>query len=165
MAVKDSSFTKQDLHDLFRYENGKLFWKTINSGRRIDVEAGWLDKLGYRYIGLGRKTYRSYHLIYMMFYGYLPKLIDHIDGNPLNNQVENLREASSLQNSWNQKKRCTNTSGVKGISWSKKNSRWVARCMINYKSHFVGSFESIDSAEEAIKAFRVIKQGQFARHL
>lgn len=165
MAVKDSSFTKQDLHDLFRYENGKLFWKTINSGRRIDVEAGWLDKLGYRYIGLGRKTYRAYHLIYMMFYGYLPKLIDHIDGNPLNNQVENLREASSLQNSWNQKKRCTNTSGVKGISWSKKNSRWVARCMINYKSHFVGSFESIDSAEKAIKAFRVIKQGQFARHL
>lgn len=165
MAAKNFSLTKECLHDLFRYEDGKLFWKQLDTGRRIDVEAGWIDKLGYRYIGLERKTYRAYHLIYMMFYGHMPRLIDHIDGNPLNNKIENLREASSLQNSWNQKKRCTNTSGIKGISWSKKNNKWVARCMINYKSHFVGSFSSIDCAEDAIKAFRIEKQGQFARHI
>jgi hypothetical protein len=164
MDIKNSNLTQELLHQNFRYEDGKLYWKFVHTGRRTDIEAGWHDNLGYRYIGFGRKTYRSYHLIYMMFHGYLPKLIDHKDGNPANNRIENLREASFEQNSWNQKKRCTNTSGIKGVCWNKKAQKWVARCRFKEKDHFLGLFTDIEKAEQALKDFREENHKEFARH-
>ena len=82
-------------------------------------------------LGLKEKRTKAHRLIYLMHHGYLPKIVDHIDGNPKNNQIENLREALMIENVWNQKKRSTNTTGVKGISYSKKANKYTARCMSN----------------------------------
>jgi len=99
-----------------------------------------------------------------MHHGYMPKYIDHIDNNPSNNRIENLRPTSSMQNSWNQKTRKTNTSGHKGICWSKNAQKWTARCMINGKSKFLGQYENITQAIEIVRKFREENQGDFARH-
>jgi hypothetical protein len=164
MVFTDSKITKELLHQLFRYEDGKLFWIKSPNNQRINVEAGWNTKLGYRHVYVKGKTYRSYHIIYMMFHGHLPRLIDHIDGNPSNNKIENLREASTMQNCWNQKNRVTNTSGIKGISWSDRYQAWMARCMVNYKSHFLGRHKNLEDAVKVLKEFRTKAHGEFARH-
>jgi uncharacterized protein YigA (DUF484 family) len=79
--------------------------------------------------------------------GYLPDLIDHIDGNKLNNRIENLREASKQENCQNQKVRLTNSSGVKGVSWHKANKKWIVAVCKNYKSYYCGTFEDKELAE------------------
>ena len=53
--------------------------------------------------------------------------IDHINGNRNDNRFDNLRLATDSQNIRNQKKRKTNTSGFKGVGWSKQNKKWRSR--------------------------------------
>lgn len=84
---------------------------------------------------LGRKLKRSEH-------------IDHIDGNGLNNQRDNLRLATPSQNAMNRPKQNNNTSGYKGVSWSKKSGKWIAKIKVNGKSIYLGSFDSIEDAYE-----------------
>lgn len=67
--------------------------------------------------------------------------VDHIDGNPLNNQRSNLRLATSRQNKCNRGPRKDNKSGYKGVSWHKQRKKWTAR--IKYKDvyKYLGLFD------------------------
>jgi len=163
MATNDFILSKEELQKYFEYRDAKLYWKVKGSGILKD-ECGWLDKLGYRSIGFKRKTYKAHRLVFLLHHGYLPKCIDHIDGNPLNNAIENLREAKLIENSWNQKKRITNTTGVKGVSFAKKSKKYTARCMLDGVSYFLGEFVEINKAKNVLIEFRNKTQGNFARH-
>ena len=59
------------------------------------------------------------------------KQTDHINGDGLDNQKGNLREANSSQNNWNKDVNKNNTSGLKGVYWNKQRSNWKAQ--IGYK--------------------------------
>jgi hypothetical protein len=90
--------------------------------------------------------------------------IDHIDGNSSNNRIENLRGVTGSQNQWNRKKSVNNTSGIKGINWDKQKSKWVSRVMVNYKSIFLGRFDTLEEATVAVENAREKYHGEFARH-
>jgi hypothetical protein len=60
----------------------------------------------------------------MMQYGYLPKEIDHINCNKLDNRIENLREVNRTQNRYNINSYKNNTSGIKGVSWKADLRKW-----------------------------------------
>ena len=75
--------------------------------------------------------------------------IDHIDGNPSNNQKSNLRFATSSQNKINRGPKKNNKSGYKGVSWHKQRKRWTARIMINDKYKHLGLFDDILDAVNA----------------
>jgi len=66
-------------------------------------------------------------LIFLYHHGYLPKFVDHIDGNKKNNRIENLREATKSQNAMNQKVSTRNTSGIKGVMWHKRDKKWFVQ--------------------------------------
>ncbi len=67
------------------------------------------------------------------------KMIDHINGNGLDNRRCNLRESSYKENCKNKKKRNSTTSSkYKGISWITRNKRWMAGIMVNYKKIHLG---------------------------
>ncbi len=69
--------------------------------------------------------------------------IDHIDGNGLNNQRNNLRLVTSVQNQMNIRKRGNNfTSSYKGVYWNKERKKWQVGIRINNKSIFLGRFNS-----------------------
>ena len=95
------------------------------------------------------------------------KTYDHINRNPLDNRKENFRPATVQENIRNSSISKNNTSGVKGISWSKRDSVWRAYIMIDYKQKCLGSYKN---KEDAIRArLQAEKQyfGEFApqRHL
>lgn len=89
--------------------------------------------------------------------------VDHINGDGLDNRRANLRVCSHAENQKNVKKPTTNTSGYKGVAWSKHHLRWKAEIRANGKRIHLGTF---DTAEEAAAAYdTAAKQmhGEFAR--
>jgi len=157
--------TKDFLHDTLAYVDGNLIWKK-SIGRLAKKEriAGTITDNGYLNICLLGKIYKLHRIIFFYHYGYFPKVVDHIDGNKLNNKIENLRQASIAENAWNSKKRITNKSGVKGISWDKKSNKWRASCTVNYKQNNLGLFEDIEEAKKVLIQFRNKNHKEFAKH-
>ena len=76
---------------------------------------------------------------------------DHINHNRLDNRKINLRPVTSHQNAMNMGKKITNTSGVTGVRQEKtvKLPRWIATITYNYKSYWLGSYETFDDAVKA----------------
>jgi hypothetical protein len=98
-----------------------------------------------------------------MHTGTWPKLLDHIDGNGINNRLENLREATSSQNAHNMRKSRRNTSGFKGVSKHKATGSWQANIALNGKQRFLGLFDTAKAASEAYDAAAEKLHGEFAR--
>lgn len=91
--------------------------------------------------------------------------VDHKNGNTLDNRRENLRLATTSQNSINQKLRRDNTSGVKGVYWDKKNKKFKAQISLHGKAKSLGRFST---KEEAAYAYAVASEhlhGEFRRSI
>jgi HNH endonuclease/AP2 domain len=86
----------------------------------------------------------------------LGMVIDHINGNTLDNREENLRVIKQKENLQNQKGAHSNnrTSGIRGVCWNKKDQRWRAQCNVNKKGYFLGNFKTKEEAAEVVKEFR-----------
>lgn len=91
------------------------------------------------------------------------RVIDHIDGNGLNNQKSNLRICTQKQNMLNQKLRSKNTSGFKGVHFCNREKKWVAAIAIDKKKKFLGYFKTKEEAHDVwvLKAKEV--RGEFYR--
>jgi len=83
---------------------------------------------------------------------------DHIDRNELNNLESNLRPATQQQNTQNKSIQKNNTSGIVGVSWSKKNQKWIAYIGFNNAHKYLGSFYN---KEDAIVARLCAEQKYF----
>jgi hypothetical protein len=62
--------------------------------------------------------------------------LDHKDGNVFNSKIANLREATNLQNFWNQRLFSSNNSGVSGVHWNKRSEKWYVRIVVNILNLF-----------------------------
>lgn len=89
-------------------------------------------------------------------------IVDHIDGNPLNNQKKNLRICSKLDNTRNRRKYISNTSGYKGVHFQKANSKWEASIQINNKNIHIGYFETSEEAATAYDEASKKYHGKFS---
>jgi hypothetical protein len=90
------------------------------------------------------------------------KLTDHRDRNGLNNQLHNLRPATSSQNGHNRPKNKRNKSGYKGVFFSNTYHKWYAKIMVNGKSHVLGSFQTPEEGALAYNAAAKLLVGEFA---
>ena len=91
------------------------------------------------------------------------KGIDHIDGNGLNNQRNNLRKATHQENMMNRQSNKNSSSQFKGVHWYERTNKWQARITFNQKRISLGYFTSeIDAAKtynkKALELF-----GEFAK--
>lgn len=92
------------------------------------------------------------------------KMIDHIDGNSLNNQKKNLRIATNSQNCKNREKNRNNTSGYKGVFWHKKSNKWITDIGVNGKKIHLGLFENPLEAYKAYCEACIKYHGKFANY-
>lgn len=91
------------------------------------------------------------------------QVVDHINGNKLDNRFSNLRLCTNAQNARNQKIRSNNTSGFKGVSWDKSHRKYHAYIKVNYRRKHLGYFDDIVDAKNAYIAGTVKYHGEFAR--
>jgi len=158
--------TKDYLHQLFEYKDGHLYWKvTLNNRGKVGKKAGSPRNWGYEIIGINGKMYLKHRLIFMMFKGYFPKKIDHIDGNPKNSKIENLREATDAENSYNAKTRKDNKSGCKNVFWHKHAKKWSVVVKANNKVVFRKNLDNLELADLVAQEARDKFHKNFARHI
>ena len=158
--------TKELLHKLFEYKDGILYWKEHKAMNKVKAgsEAGTKKSDGRIVISIDYKMYKAHRLIFLYHHGYLPNLIDHIDGNNLNNRIENLREANKSQNALNSKLSKSNKSGVKGVFWHKRDKKWCVKFQVNGTQKYFGTYHDIDVAKFVVEAMRCKYHGNFANH-
>ena len=139
------------LHDLFEYADGKLFWRVNRGCVHAGDEAGTLQKTGAAknriYITVNGKKHLLHRVIWFLHHNEVPEFLDHIDGNSLNNKIENLRPATKAQNAMNRKVRADSLTGVKGIM--KKGKKFGASIYLNNKPVYLGTFETAELAKAA----------------
>lgn len=124
---------KIDLEDV---EKVQLLKWVINTGNR---------KMHYAYNNKGLLLHR-----YVMD-APKGKDVDHIFGDTMDNRKSQLRICSRSENMSNSKHYANNTSGHRGVTWYKKNSKWMAYIMINYKHKNLGYYDEIEDAVAARK--------------
>lgn len=90
-------------------------------------------------------------------------IIDHIDGNPLNNQRSNLRTCNRKQNSQNSARYSSNKTGYKGVYFDKQMKKFRARIVIDGKSKHIGLYNTVEEAGKAYDAEALKAFGEFAR--
>ena len=91
------------------------------------------------------------------------EIVDHINGNGLDNRKENLRIVTKRENSINSKTQSNNTSGVKGVAFDKSRNKWIVQIMIDKKSKNLGRFDNFEDAVQARKDAEKLYYGEFAR--
>jgi len=150
--------------ELFEYRDGALYWRVcLNSRAPIGSEAGSYNPHNKRRnVRVEGKLYYTHRLIYLMHHGYTPLEVDHIDTNRHNNNIENLRAATSAQNQRNKPIQRNNTSGHKNIR--RNNGKWVVELKVNGKPKYFGRFEDLELAILVASEARDKYHGEFARH-
>ena len=153
--------TQADLKNLVNYADGQLLAKINSKQRKAGKALGTLTPKGYLLARVQGQLHRVHRLVFLYHHGYMPIQVDHIDGNRINNKIENLREATSAQN--NQNRMATGDSKIKGVVWHKQSKKWVASICVNRKSVHLGSFGKIEDAAQVATDARKKLHGEFAR--
>jgi len=91
------------------------------------------------------------------------KCVDHIDGNKLNNKLENLRWATPSENLMNKKKKGNTTSIYKGVYCDKRTNKWISRVNINGTSMWYGTHNTENEAGIAYNNKAIELFGTFAK--
>jgi hypothetical protein len=154
------------IQENFRYEGGFLYRTTNRGGEKVGSVAGWLTECNgrpYRKMSINGKTAYVHHIIFLLHHGFLPKYIDHKDGDSTNNKIENLRSATQSQNMANSTMKSSNTSGYKGVTFRKDTGKWQAALMVNGRHISLGSHVTKEEARDAYFFGSQKHFGEFAK--
>jgi len=165
--------TQQILKHLFTYcEDGTLIRNYPAAGKNngIGTVIGRIPKpitRNNRYVTttVFGKHYSVHKLIYMFHYGEMPKQLDHINTNSIDNRIENLRPVTKSENARNRKLMSNNTSGFKGVSWNKNTQKWFVYVNVDKKRKNIGYFEDLELADLVATEARDKYHGKYANHI
>lgn len=148
--------TQSQIIDLFEYRDGRLYW------RKNKKRAGYITPQGYLRIGHNYESTFAHRLIFILHHGYSPEFVDHIDGDKLNNRIENLRAVTRSQNQCNARLRKDSFTGLKNVT--RHRNKWQVRIRFNNKLTHIGTFDDLELAEFVASEYRDKYHGEFARH-
>jgi hypothetical protein len=151
---------------------GNLIWreKHGNTGESRRWNARYAGKIagsvanhGYVMIRLDGKDYLAHRVIFAIVNNRWPAdMLDHVNGDILDNSIENLRECTRSQNSMNSM-RAHGASKCKGVAWSAQHGKWRAYITKDKKRKHLGLYDNERDAAQAYDAAALNEFGQFAR--
>ena len=149
--------TLDRLKELAHYDpaTGQFVLRQHRKGttRKIGDVLGSKKKPGYLEACFDQRIYLLHRLAYFYMTGEVPQIIDHINGNGMDNRWDNLRLVTHQQNMENIKKmRPDNTTGYRGVH--KWHGKYRAKIVVNKKQIHLGTFST---AEEAAKAYEAAR--------
>ncbi len=156
--------TKEKALEMFEYADGKLIRKQNSSTAKAGDVAGSKESNGYLRVRIDNHKYLIHQVIFLMHYGYLPKTIDHINRIKDDNRIENLREATVKQNSYNSALEVKSKSGIKNVQWIKHMDKWQVRMRLDKSNKVIGYFKDKELAELVAIEARSKYHGQFANN-
>lgn len=136
----------------FDFQTGRMFWKARPTarpqwnGRYAGKEAFTGNSYGYKQGAIFGKLYLAHKVIFAAAYDEWPDLIDHINQDPSDNRLENLRAANKSTNAYNSKIRGDNRSGATGVSWFQRRQCWRAYLTKMGRQIHLGYFPTLEAA-------------------
>lgn len=164
--ARPSELTAEVLRSMLHYNplTGDFFWRVRVGNVLIGTKAGYGQShhAGRRMIRLtiGGKKYHCYNarLAWLYIYGReAAGVVDHINGDPTDDRIANLREATQQQNLVNMRYRGNTVSGLKGVVPHRK--KWHA----HLSGKYIGTFATAEEAHAAYMAEATRLHGEFAR--
>lgn len=142
----------------FETDRDHKIWNSKHSGSEILNP----DKKGYLYLNLKGKRYPLHALAWLYAHGVYKSMLDHKNGIVSDNRLVNLRPSTHKQNVRNQKLKRSNTSGFKGVSFSKQKGKWRSQIRTDSGRVHLGFFSSKVKAAKAYDNAAVKFHGEFA---
>ncbi len=165
-----SDITAEYVRDRLAYdpESGALLWKESATQqlawnrRYAGKQAGSLSAKGYYSIGLDDRRYAAHRVIWLLVHGEWPAgEVDHINGNPSDNRLANLRSATRSENVSNTRVKDGTETGLKGVKRARRKYR--AQCSVRGVCYHLGVFATPEEAKRARDAFAEKAHGEFFR--
>ncbi len=159
--------TQEYLKSILYYneDTGNFTWLDTKNARQRGC-VGWFaggKASDYIRIGVNGKSHMAHRLAWLYVTGSWPEdEIDHINNVGEDNRFSNLRCCSHAENMRNFKTYSNNLLGVKGVR--KRGNRYEARIQVEGKPSFLGSFKTIEEAEQVIRLAREEHHGEFCNH-
>ena len=94
------------------------------------------------------KMFLAHRVIWFLVHGVWPDTIDHINGDPSDNRLINLRNVTQADNARNMKRSKLNKSGITGVR-QEPSGNWSAHIGEGGKSRRIGTFPTIEMAAQA----------------
>lgn len=141
-----------------------LFVYDPQSGALVRKSKGKSVGTGYKkraMVNIDGNIVSLHRVIWLYMTGEWPKQVDHINGNPLDNRWENLRNATNTENSRNSRKPKNNTSGYKGVSFIPRLNKYRATIMVNRRSLHLGCYYC---PKEAAAAYNTAAKEHFGEY-
>ena len=155
------------IRQCFHYNGKNLIWSTARPRDHYSRDhdhtrymnhlsgtaVGSKDRDGYLVTNIGKhydyRTYRVHRLVWLVAYGAWPAgVIDHINGNKLDNRLENLRDVTNKENLRNARIGKRNSTGVVGV-YKLKGGRWLAAIGVDGKLKHIGQYGTKEEAAMA----------------
>lgn len=157
--------TQARVRELFDYrDDGALIWKvSLGNRAKAGTRAGSVRQHGYFNIKIDGNKFLAHRLVFLWHHGYVPAFIDHVNGVPGDDRIENLRPATRSQNMGNRKLNANSRSGLKGVQWRERDSKWRARITLNGRQKELGLFDTAEKAHAAYLEAARLLHGEFAR--
>lgn len=164
MAKTNFIPSKEILQTLFTYKDGILYWK-VKPAQRVNIgDVAGCQGQTYKQVYIFNKRYFLHRVIFMLHHGYIFDQVDHIDGNPSNNKIENLRSVTNSQNQLNRKISAKNKTGYKGVCIHTQTGRYHVRLKFNGVEKSFGLYEDLELAGLVAQMAREKYHGEYARH-
>jgi hypothetical protein len=165
MATEDLSAELVRLLLDYDLDTGVFRWK-VRVAKRVRVgDVAGIDGVRERRISILGRQHLAHRVAWLYVYGEWPKqVIDHINRNPFDNRIANLRDVSQRENVLNSSLSRANKSGTTGVRWIDGRKRWRAEIMINRKAINLGYFAAKADAEQARRVAEAERVSMAARN-
>lgn len=159
------TITQEELREQLHYdpETGVLTWAIRKHKVKLGAVAGRTTPKGYIEVRLNLVIYQAHRLAWLYMYGDWPDgFIDHINRDPGDNRIANLRVVSRQQNARNVPVSIRSSTGIKGVGHHKQSGKYRAKIWAGGKQLWLGHFDTVEAAAAAYKQAAIFHHGEFA---